>query len=204
MPRQLCGTSDRRCELFANEAIMKAVIAVLMGFISGFLIYMMVAMLTADLSSHATPSTAFVFITFVGGWVVSAALLLRGARGVSAVFRRGFLLGATEWLVMAAVGIVFSGKAVGSTVTQAGGDAATTAGAAIGGGVMAGITGAVSVFMAVVCLIGFAIAYFTGREMKDQTATPTRKCPECAEMIQAEARRCKHCGAQLATTLPAR
>lgn len=98
---------------------------------------------------------------------------------------------------MAGVGVVFSGKAVSETVTRAGASDGATAGAAIGGGLLAAVTGGISIFMAVVCLIGFAIAYFTGREMKDQTTTPTRKCPECAEMIQAEARRCKHCGAQL-------
>jgi hypothetical protein len=159
---------------------------------------MMVAMLTADFSGGSSPSAALVSITLLGGWIASIMLLLRGARTVSAVFRRGFLLGAAEWLLMTAVGVIFSGRAVGETVSRVGDNAAATTGAALGGGLAAAMTGGLSVFMAVVCLIGFAIAYFTGREMKDQTTTPTRKCPECAEMIQAEARRCKHCGAQLA------
>ncbi|MBA2491983.1 MAG: zinc ribbon domain-containing protein [Gammaproteobacteria bacterium] len=176
---------------------MKVVVAVLMGLISGFLIYMMGAMLAVDLSSSQAPAPAFVALLFLGGWALSTWLLLRGARTLSAVFRRGFLLGAAEWLLMAAIGVIFSGRAVGSTISQTGGSDAAAAGAAIGGGMMAAITGGVSVFMAVVCLIGFAIAYFTGREMSDRTSTPTRKCPECAEMIQPDARKCRFCGVVL-------
>lgn len=138
-----------------------------------------------------------VLVTLVGGWIASTWLLLRRARSVSSVFRRGFLLGAAEWLVMAAVGVIFSGRATGSAIAQTGGSDAAAAGAAIGGGMAAILTGGLSIVMAVVCLIGFAIAYFLGREMQDQTATPSRKCPECAEMIQPDALKCRFCGATL-------
>lgn len=176
---------------------MKRAVAILMGFVSGFLIYMMAAMLTADLSRGGSPSPLFVWVLFIGGWIASSWLILRGTASLSGVFRRGFLLGAAEWLTMALVGLVFSGRAVSSTITESGGSGAATAGAALGGGLMAAVTGGISVFMAVVCLIGFAVAYFTGREMSDLTATPTRKCPECAEMIQPDARKCRFCGTQL-------
>jgi hypothetical protein len=56
--------------------------------------------------------------------------------------------------------------------------------------------------MSVVCLIGFAIAYFIGREMKDRSGTPTRKCPQCGEMIQAEAKKCRYCTATLEPQTP--
>jgi hypothetical protein len=61
------------------------------------------------------------------------------------------------------------------------------------------IAGGVSVFMAVVCLIAFAVTYFASREMHDATTSRTRKCPECAEMIQPDARKCRYCGAEISS-----
>ncbi|MBI1923297.1 hypothetical protein HYR99_03500 [Candidatus Poribacteria bacterium] len=173
---------------------MKVFVGITLGFFSGFLIYMAAAML---FSGGEPPSGAFVFATFFGGWVLSTWILVRGARTVSKVFSRGFLLGAAEWLAMIPVGMVLSGKALTQTVTQAGGTDAAVAGATIGAGLVSFITGGVSVVMALVCLIGFAVSYFIGREMKPEAATPTRTCPECAELIQAAARKYKHCGAEI-------
>lgn len=172
---------------------MKVIVGVILGFFSGFLIYMASAMLFAS----GEPSGAFVFVTFFGGWVLSTIILVRGARTVSKVFSRGFLLGAAEWIAMLPVGMVFSGRALTQTVAQGTGTGAEMAGATIGAGLVSLITGGVSIAMALVCLIGFAVSYFIGREMKPETPTPTRTCPECAELIQAAARKCKHCGAQI-------
>ena len=174
--------------------VIKVLVALAMGFFSGFLIYMAAAMLF----SEGKPSTEFVFITFLGGWAVSVAILLRGARTVSRVFTRGFLLGAAEWLAMIPVGMIFSGKHLSQTVTRGASDA-ERAGATIGAGIVSFVTGGVAIAMAIACLVGFAVAYLIGREMKPEVAGPTKKCPECAELIQEAARKCKHCGAVLAS-----
>lgn len=171
---------------------MRLFIGIVLGFFSGFLIYMAAAMLFTS----GEPSGTFVFVTFFGGWVLSTWGIVRGARTVSKVFSRGFLLGAAEWLAMIPVGMVFSGKALTETVAQGGGTDAELAGATIGAGLISFVTGGVAVVMALVCLLGFAVSYFIGREMKPETAT--RTCPECAEVIQAAARKCKHCGAEIA------
>ena len=172
---------------------MKVIVGIILGCFSGFLICTAAVMLF----SSGNPSGAFVFATFFGGWILSTRILVRGARTVSKVFSRGFLLGAAEWLAMIPVGVVFSGKVLMQTVTQGGGTDAQLAGATIGAGLVLFITSEVSIAMALVCLIGFAVSYFIGREMKPEAATPTRTCPECAELIQAAARKCKHCGAEI-------
>jgi len=174
--------------------MMKAIIAIIMGLFSGFLIYVMAAMV---FFKDEPPSALFVCITFFGGWILSIYIMLRGTKTVSKVFSRGFLIGAAEWLAMIPTGLIFAGKHVSKTVAGSAGSDAAVAGAAIGGGLFAFLTGGVSIFMAIVCLIGFVVSYLIGREMKTEVSAPTKKCPECAELVQAEAKKCRYCGANL-------
>ena len=177
---------------------MKIVLGVLMGAMSGFMIYFLAAMVAMPKDSGLV--AIFVAITFLGGWAGSTYVLVKGARSVSKVFSRGFLLGAAEWLLLIPAGMILAGKTVSETIERNGGSDAAHAGAAIGGGLFAFLTGGVAVVMAIICLIGFAISYLIGREMKPEAPeanAATRKCPECAELVQAEARKCRFCGASL-------
>jgi hypothetical protein len=94
--------------------------------------------------------------------------------------------------------MVLSGKHLSQTVTRGGSDA-EFAGATIGAGVVSFVTGGVAVAMAIACLVGFAVAYLLSREMKPEVGGPTKTCPDCAELIQLAARKCKHCGGVLAS-----
>lgn len=171
---------------------MKILVALVMGFFSGLLIYMAGALL---LTSGA-PSTGFVFVTFFGGWAISTFIIVRGARSLSRVFSRGFLIGAAEWLAMIPVSIIYSGKTLTETVSENAADAEIAV-ATIAAGLFSALTGGLAVGMALVCLLGFAVSYFMGREMQPETTGSTRACPECAEQIQAAARKCRFCGAAL-------
>jgi hypothetical protein len=124
---------------------MKILVAVVMGFFSGCMLYLMAGFLSL---AGASPESALRPILGVIGWAASAYGLLRGAQSARNVLTRGFLLGAAEWLVIMSFGLMAL-AIVGD-----------------GGIVRATVVADWSLFMALVCLAGFAMVHFWRREAK--------------------------------------
>ncbi len=168
------------------------------GFCSGFLIYMMASMLFLDLTSKdvKTPGLVFVLVFFVGGWIISHAAIVQSTKGFAKPMARAFLIGSCEWLMMVLVGLIYSGKIASSV--------GPSTGAALGGGLIAIFTGGISIGMALFCAIGFFLFHFMGREGASAMAADQemKRCPDCAELIIAQARKCKHCGYQFVESPP--
>lgn len=155
---------------------MRHIAGIIGGFISGFLIYMMTTMVFTDLKDGNTPSALFVFIFFIGGWAVTHYYIIRGASGFTKPMARAFLIGSAEWMLMFVAGLIFSGRATMSAVEN-GADTATSAGAVIGGGLIATLSSFVSIGMAIFCAIGFFIFNQMNKEAPTVMASDTPPSP---------------------------
>jgi len=140
---------------------MKTSIAILMGSCSGLLIAIMGSCVIFALNFGGAEATLLALGCFVGGWIVSSCFLLLGARTLSKVLARGFLLGAAEWLLMIGEGVIRASRM--ETMDDA--------------EMMVKASAMVSLLMIVLCLIGFAIVNFWRRKMEPEQSTPGATSP---------------------------
>jgi hypothetical protein len=171
-------------------------VSIIMGFFLGLLICFELRMVffTNLYDKGVIIKILFTIVTFVGGWVLTTYLIAKGAKSVSKAFSRGFLIGAAEWLLAIPVTFISGSKAL-SYAARNGGE--NVGAAIIGGSIFTFLTSGFAITMAVICLLAFAVSYYLGKEMKPEDTGNTKKCPECAEMIKPDAKKCRFCGASL-------
>jgi hypothetical protein len=132
---------------------MKMLISAAFGLLSSFVVYLLLALMLIERDWHRTTSPALFIWAFYFTWAISSLLLVKDARTIFSVFRRGFLLGAAEWLVILLAGVIYISNASGIP---------SPAPSEAFWGVSAGLAsfGKFSFSMMIVCLAGFAIVHF--------------------------------------------
>jgi hypothetical protein len=131
---------------------MRTFVAIVMGFLSGVMLFLLAAMLIG-VTISAAPSIATAFVALLAACAFSAYLLRRNAATTSVVLRRGFLLGAGEWL--AVIPATWESPEGYRNLPNA----------------LPAIIGAAFIFwlaaaMVAICLIAFGLAHFAGRRVE--------------------------------------
>jgi len=149
--------------------------------------------LFGDLKPGSSAVPLVSWVAFLGGWASCWLFVARKTKGFAVPMARASLYGAGSWVIVAVSGVIFSGRAVATSGAQSG---AEQAGAAIGGGLMAMLTGGFSIFMMVVSLGAFLTFWLISRSNKevDKEQRQMKRCPDCAEDVYIEAKNCRHCG----------
>ncbi len=148
-----------------SNGVLNFIIAIVMGGFSGTLIYSMLTILMENPASNARFSTNAVVVMLLGSWVLSVCILLYKTSTTTGVIKKGFLLGAAEWLLMIGATLFAATRELAfSPVGDSSGASAT--GAVIGGGIAVFVGGAFCFFMMLICLAGYAITHFWARETR--------------------------------------
>jgi len=125
---------------------MREAVAITLGFFSGVLVYLMVA--TVLTVRNGDPVRILVAVVcFLVAMILSAIWMLRGTTSVAPVFRRGFLLGALEWIAITAAALYV--KAYNPRLKS---------------GVIIGF----AVLMLASCPIGYGVAHVYARKLSDR------------------------------------
>jgi len=133
------------------------------------------------------------FIVLFAVWAGTSYGVLRGTVSTSKVWARGALIGAAEWMVAGIVPLIFSSRMLAKEAVRPGVTGAEQAGATIGTGLVGMMGIGMGVFMAIVCLIIYAIANRSPVEFARDAER--RPCPQCGESIPASAKVCRFCRA---------
>lgn len=171
---------------------MKWTSAILLSSFSAVMIYIILGTLCLPV----LPPTArefFAPLTLSAAWIGSVYLMTHEVTNSAKVWARGSLLGACEWIGMAALLVGLSGKVVWDAA-----DHTTTAGT-LGIGIMMSLLSMMgvgfSMVMVVMCLMTWFIAHRLEKEF--QLAEKVRFCFECQQRLQAKAEWCPHCGTKV-------
>jgi hypothetical protein len=142
------------------------IVALFMGFFSGALVTMIVAATRANPRWDDTLSPSAVAMVFLIGWGFSLWVLLRKADGVLTVMQRGFLLGVGEWIVIGVIAVTLGPRGVASSDTglmMEGASWEPARGGQSASAAVSAFTGSAFVFLATLCLLGWALAFIAAR-----------------------------------------
>ena len=171
---------------------MKWASAIFLGGLSAVMVYVIVGTVCLPLLPLVAREV-FAPITLSVAWIGSAYLMMREVHNSAKVWARGSLLGASEWVAMAALLVGLSGKVVWDAAEH------TTTVGTLGIGLLMSLLSMMgvgfSMVMVVMCLLTWFIA--NRFEGEFQPAGKLSYCPHCQQRLQAKADWCPHCGGSL-------
>ena len=143
----------------------RTVSALIPGAFSGLMIYVLVGI---SFVSWDDNSWSWVFPTwmvpvfFIGGWALSMVVLVRGARSVSDIILRSFLLGAVEWFALLLAGAIAAGRTVSVSSAELT-SVAANADFLMRSVFLSYLTGRVAIVLIFLCGLGFAVTHMLSR-----------------------------------------